>query len=186
MRKNLQPKPFLYPLPVLIIGTYDEAGMPDAMNAAWGTICDMNQVAIFLSATHKTTKNILTKQAFTVSMADAKNVVFADYVGVISGNDVPDKLSKTTWTITSSEFVDAPIFKELPLTLECKLVSFNEESECVVGEIVNISVDEEILDEKGKIDLQKFKPISYDPSNHTYVTLGETVGRAFSDGFKLK
>lgn len=186
MRKNLQPKPILYPLPVLIIGTYDELGVPDAMNAAWGTICDMKQVAIFLSASHKTTKNLLAKKAFTVSMADAKNVVEADYVGVVSANDVPNKLEKINWTSSKSEFVDAPVFLELPLTLECKLVSFNEETECVVGEIENISVDEEILNEQGKIDLNKFKPISYDPSNHVYVTLGEKVGNAFSDGFKLK
>ncbi|MBQ8292827.1 MAG: flavin reductase [Bacilli bacterium] len=186
MRKNLKPKPLLYPLPVLIIGTYDESGTPDAMNAAWGTICDMNQVAIFLSATHKTTKNILAKKEFTVSMADAKNVVEADYVGVVSANDVPNKLEKINWTPVMSEFVNAPTFKELPLTLECRLVSFDEETECVVGEVVNVSVDEKILNENGKIDLSKFKPISYDPSNHAYVTLGEKVGNAFSDGLKLK
>lgn len=186
MRKSLQPKPYLYPLPVLIIGTYDENGLPNAMNAAWGTVCDMNQVAIFLSATHKTTKNILLKQAFTVSMADVKNVVEADYVGVVSGNTNPDKLEKINWTILKSEVVDAPIFNELPLTLECKLVSYNEETECVVGEIINVSVDEDILDENNKIDLGKFKPISYDTSNHAYVTLGEKVGNAFKDGLKLK
>ena len=185
-RKNLQPKPYLYPLPVLIIGTYDENGIPDAMNAAWGTVCDMNQVAIFLSATHKTTKNILLKQACTVSMADAKNVVEADYVGVVSANKEPNKLEKTKWTIVKSEVIDAPIFEELPLTLECKLVSYNEETECAVGEIVNVSIDEDILDENGKIDLNKFKPLAYDTSNHVYITLGEKVGNAFKDGFNLK
>lgn len=186
MRINLQPKPYLYPLPVLIIGTYDENGIPNAMNAAWGTVCDMNQVAVFLSVTHKTTKNILLKQAFSVSMADAKNVIEADYVGVVSGNTNPNKLEKTNWTIIKSEVVDAPIFNELPLTLECKLVSYNEETECAVGEIINVSVDADILDENGKIDLNKFKPLAYDTSNHAYVTLGEKVGNAFKDGISLK
>ncbi len=186
MRKNLKPKPLLYPLPVLIIGTYDEFGTPNAMNAAWGTVWDVDKVGIILSASHKTTKNILLKKAFTVSMADVNNIVEADYVGVVSANDVPNKLEKTNWTIEKSEFIDAPIFKELPLTLECKLVSFDEDSECVVGEIVNVSVDENILGENGKIDLNKFKPIAYDTSNHAYYTLGEKVGNAFSDGLKLK
>lgn len=185
MRKNLNPKPLIYPLPVLIIGTYDEKGVADAMNAAWGTVCDMKQVCIFLSASHKTTKNILLNKEFTVSMADAKNVVEADFVGVVSANDVPNKLEKTNWTIIKSEFINAPIIQQLPLTLECKLVSFDEESECVIGEIVNVSVDEDILTD-GKIDLDKFKPIAYDPFNHNYVTLGDKVGKAFSDGFKLK
>ncbi len=186
MRKNIGTKALVYPLPVLIIGTYDENGNPNAMNAAWGTVCDMNQIVVFLSAKHKTTKNILNNKAFSVSMADVKNVVEADYVGVVSANDVPNKLEKTNWRVMKSEFINAPIFKELPLTLECKFVSFNEESECVVGEVINVSVDEEILNENGKIDLSKFKPISYDSSNHAYVTVGEKVGSAFSDGFKLK
>ena len=186
MRKNLKPKPLLYPLPVLIIGTYDESGIPNAMNAAWGTVWDFDKVGIILSASHKTTKNIMLKKAFTVSMADINNVVEADYVGVVSANDVPNKLEKTNWTIEKSEFIDAPIFKELPLTLECKLVSYDEESECVVGEIVNVSCDETILKDNGKIDLSKFKPLVYDTSNHEYLTLGEKVGNAFNDGLKLK
>lgn len=186
MRKNLKPKPLIYPLPVLIIGTYDENNIPNAMNAAWGTVWDFNKVGIILSADHKTTKNILLKKAFTVSMADEKNVVEADYVGLVSGNDVVNKLEKTNWTIEKSEFIDAPIFKELPLTLECQLVSYDEESECVVGEIVNVSCDEVVLKEDDKIDLSKFKPLVYDTSNHAYLTLGEVVGKAFSDGLKLK
>lgn len=186
MRKHLSPKPYLYPLPVLIIGTYDENGLPNAMNAAWGTVCDINQVAVFLSANHKTTKNILLKRAFTISIADSKNVIEADYVGLVSGNTNSNKLEKTNWTILKSEVVDAPIFNELPLTLECKLVSYNEETECVVGEIINVSVDEDILDENNKIDLNKFKPISYDTANHAYIALGEKVGNAFQDGLKIK
>lgn len=186
MRKNLKAKAYIYPLPVLIVGTYDENGTPDAMNAAWGTVCDTAQVCICLSATHKTVKNLLKTKAFTVAIADSKNVVSADYVGVVSANNVPEKLAKTGWHVTKSEFVNAPVIEELPLVLECKLVSYDTQTEMCVGEVVNVSADENILDEKGKIDLTKFKPICYDCDTHGYYTLGEKVGQAFSDGLKLK
>lgn len=186
MRKNLKAKAYIYPLPVLIVGTYDENGTPDAMNAAWGTVCDTAQVCICLSATHKTVKNLLKTKAFTVAIADSKNVVPADYVGVVSANNVPEKLAKTGWHVTKSEFVNAPVIEELPLVLECKLVSYDTQTEMCVGEVVNVSADENILDEKGKIDLTKFKPICYDCDTHGYYTLGEKVGQAFSDGLKLK
>ena len=186
MRKNLKAKAYIYPLPVLIVGTYDENGTPDAMNAAWGTVCDTAQVCICLSATHKTVKNLLKTKAFTVAIADSKNVVPADYVGVVSANNVPDKLAKTGWHVTKSEFVNAPVIEELPLVLECKLVSYDTQTEMCVGEVVNVSADENILDEKGKIDLTKFKPICYDCDTHGYYTLGEKVGQAFLDGLKCK
>ena len=186
MRKNLKPKAYIYPLPVLIIGTYDESGTPNAMNAAWGTVCDTAQVSICLSATHKTVKNLLKTKAFTVAIADIKNVILADYVGVVSGNNEPNKLAKTGWTITKSDFVNAPIIEEFPLVLECKLISYDTQTEICIGEVVNVSVDDSILDKKGKIDLTKFKPICYDTDGHGYYTLGEKVGQAFFDGLKLK
>lgn len=185
MRKNFGAKPFLYPMPVLIIASYDENGIPNAMNAAWGCIADMNRVAIYVAGNHKTMANILQRQAFTVSMADAANVVEADYVGIVSGNNTPDKLEKTGWHTTKSEFVDAPLIDELPMALECKLVSFDEESELLIGEIVNVCADEKILTD-GNIDPIKLNPITYDPVNHGYFTLGQKVGNAFSDGKKLK
>ena len=186
MRKNLKPKAYIYPLPVLIVGTYDQNGRPNAMNAAWGTVCDTAQVMICLSSTHKTVKNLLETKSFTVGIADAKNVVPADYVGVVSANSVIDKIEKAGWTTIKSEFVNAPIIQELPLVLECKLVSYDTESEICIGEVVNVSVDEEILDQKGKVDLTKFKPICYDCDTHGYYALGEKVGQAFFDGLKLK
>lgn len=186
MRKNLKTKSYFYPLPVLVIGTYDENGTPNAMNAAWGTVCDTAQVAIVLSAGHKTVKNLLKTKAFTVAMADDKNVAAADFVGVVSGNNTPDKLMKTGWHTTKSEFVNAPVIEELPLVLECKLVSYDTDTEICIGEVVNVSADERILDERGKIDLTKFKPLCYDTDGHGYYTLGEKVGQAFSDGLKLK
>lgn len=186
MRKNLNAKAYIYPLPVLIIGTYDENGIPNAMNAAWGTVCDTAQVSICLSAEHKTVKNLLKTKEFTVAMADKENVIPADYVGIISANSVPNKLAKTGWHVKKGEFVNAPVFDELPLVLECKLVSYDNNTEIAVGEVVNVSVDEKILDKKGKIDLSKFKPLCYDCDTHGYYTLGEKVGQAFSDGLKIK
>lgn len=185
MRKDFGTKAMLYPMPVLIIGTYDENGAPDAMNAAWGGISDSTQISICVSAGHKTTKNILARGAFTVSPADAANVVAADFVGIVSANNDPDKMKKSGWTAVKSEKVDAPVFEQLPMTLECKLVSYDEESCRLVGEIVNVSADENILTGE-KIDLSKFRPITFDPANNDYIALGEKVGKAFSDGAKLK
>lgn len=185
MRKNFGAKPFLYPMPVLILGSYNEDGTANAMNAAWGCIADMDRVAIYVAGNHKTMANILTRKAFTVSMADAANVVAADYVGIVSGNNEPNKLEKAGWHVSKSEFVDAPLIDELPMALECEFVSFDEESELLIGRIVNVSAEEHILTD-GKIDPQKLNPITYDPVNHNYLTLGEKVGNAFSDGKQLK
>jgi len=186
MRKNFGANPYLYPMPVLIIATYNEDGTPDAMNAAWGSIADTKRIAMYLAAEHKTVKNILARRAFTVSMADADHMVAADYVGIVSGNKVPDKVARAGFHTTRSEFVDAPLIDELPMALECKLVSFDKESELLIGEIVNVCADERILGENGKIDPDKLKPISYDPVNRHYRILGEKVGNAFKDGAQLK
>lgn len=185
MRKNLGAKPLMYPQPVLIIGTYQEDGSCNAMNAAWGGIVDMNQISIALS-NHNTTQNILKRKAFTVSMATSKEVVACDFVGVVSANKDPEKMKKTGWHEVKSEFVDAPYFEELPLTLECELVSYDTESEILIGEIKNVTVDESILDENEKIDVSKLDVICYDPDGHGYYTLGQKVGQAFKDGFQLK
>lgn len=185
MKKNIKPKAYIYPQPVLIIGTYDENGNPNAMNAAWGTVCDSNKVCLFIGSSHKTTKNFLINKAFTLSIADVDNVLEADFVGLVSGNDEINKLLKTKWKIKKGEYVNAPIIEDLPLVMECKVVSYNEAEECLIGEIINVSVDEEILT-NGKIDLTKFKPIAYDTDNHAYYSLGEKVGNAFKDGLKIK
>ena len=186
MRKNFGPKPYLYPQPVLIIATYGEDGTPDAMNAAWGGISDSNRGAMYLSAGHKTVQNILSRKAFTVSMADEDHVVECDYVGIVSANQVPDKLARAGLHTTISQFVDAPLIDELPMALECRFLSFDEETELLLGEIINVSAEEYILGEDGKIDPAKLRPISFDPVNHDYLALGEKVGRAFQDGKRLK
>ena len=186
MRKDFGVKPWLYPMPVLIIGTYDEDGTPNAMNAAWGGISEENEITICVSDDHKTTANFLARGAFTVSPATAGEVTAADFVGIVSGNDMPDKLQRTGWHAEKSEFVDAPTFAELPMALSCRVKSYDADACRLVGEIVNVSADTAVLDEKGRIDLDKFSPIVYDPVGHTYRTLGPVVGRAFSEGKKIK
>ena len=172
-------------MPVLIVGTYAENGIPNAMNAAWGGIYDTNQAMVCLADDHKTTDNIKATGAFTISFATAKTVVPCDYVGIVSANDVPDKFAKAGFHAVKSEYVNAPIIKELPMTVECKLIKFNEDGICI-GEIVNVSADESILDENGKVDAKKLDPIIYDSVTHGYWSLGEKVGQAFADGKKLK
>lgn len=185
MRKNFGKKPWMYPLPVLIVATYDKDGNADAMNAAWGGIYDTGQVVLCLSAGHKTTKNILEKGAFTVSFADAAHVAAADYVGLVSGNNEEQKLEKAGFHTFKSGAVDAPVIAELPMTLECRLVKRNEDGN-IIGEIVNVSADECILGEDGLIDVEKLQPISFDPVHNDYRKLGEKVGNAFQDGNALR
>ena len=184
MRKNFGAKTWLYPMPVLIIGTYDENGTPCAMNAAWGGVYDTDEVMVCLADDHKTTENIKKTGAFTVSFATAKTVVPCDYVGIVSANDVPDKFERAGFHATKSEHVNAPVIDELPMTVECKLLKFNEDGICI-GSIVNVSADESILDENGKVDVKKLDPIIYDGVTHAYIRLGEKAGQAFSDGTKL-
>ena len=172
-------------MPVLIVGSYDEDGVPNAMNAAWGGIYDTNLIMLCLADEHKTAKNIQISGAFTVSFATANTVVPCDYVGIVSANDEPDKFGKAGFHATRSEYVNAPIIDELPMTVECKLVKFNEDGICV-GEIINVSADESLLDENGKIDAKKLDPIIYDSVSHAYWSFGEKVGKAFSDGKKIK
>lgn len=185
MRKDFRAKPWMYPLSVLIVGSYDEDGNADAMNAAWGGIYNANHVVLCLSAGHKTTKNIKAKGAFTVSFADAAHVTEADYAGLASANDTPDKMKKAGFTTQKSSFVDAPIICELPMALECRLTKVNEDGN-IIGEIVNVSADESILGEDGKIEVEKLKPIAFDPVHNVYHVLGEKVGNAFADGNMLK
>lgn len=185
MRKNFGSKTWLYPMPVLIVGSYDENGLPNAMNAAWGGIYDTNLVMVCLADDHKTTDNIKKSGAFTLSFATATTVIPCDYVGIVSANDTPDKLERAGLHTTKSAFVNAPLIDELPMAVECKLLKFNEDGICI-GEIVNVSADESILDGKGLVDAKKLDPIIYDSVSHAYWSFGEKVGQAFSDGKKIK
>ena len=183
MKKDFGSKSWLYPMPVLIVAAYDEQGVPNVMNAAWGGMFTDETIGICLSAGHKTTKNILATRAFTVSMATEDTVVGCDYVGIESGRKVPDKFARAGFHATKSEFVNAPLIDELPMALECKVKSFD--NGILVGEIVNVCADESVLTD-GKIDPKKLKPIAFDPVNNTYLAMGDKVGDAFGSGKSLK
>lgn len=185
MRKNFGTKSWFYPLPVLIISTYSEDGSVDAMNAAWGGLYDADKLVLCLSAGHRTTANIKAKGAFTVSFADVSHVIPSDYVGLVSANFEPNKLEKSGFHTIKSQFVDAPLIDELPVALECRLLKVNEDGN-IIGQIVNVSIDESVLDEFGRLDMEKFHPISFEPVNNGYHALGEKVGVAFHDGAELK
>ena len=185
MRKDFGKKSWVYPLPVLIIGTYDEDGKPDAMNAAGGGLYDADKVVLCLSAGHKTTANIKSRKAFTVSFATAAHVVEADYVGMVSANTQPDKLEKAGLHTTKSIHVDAPLINEFPMALECRFLKVNEDGN-IIGEIVNVSADESVLGADGNIDVSKLDPITFDPVRNAYLRLGKAVGSAFRDGAALK
>ena len=186
MRKNFGSKPWCYPQPVFILAAYDKDGKPNAMNVAWGGIHYDDQISMCISANHKTTENILVSKAFTVSMADKNHMMACDYVGVVSGNKEPDKFKRAGFTDVKSEFVNAPVINELPMTIECKLVSYDPKTCCLIGEIVNVSASEKVLNEQGKIDPSKFEPITFDPVHNAYLAIGEKVGNAFKDGLALK
>lgn len=184
MRKNFGSKPYLFPQPVMIIGTYDENGKANAMNAAWGGIVGQDEIIIDLSS-HKTTDNILQSRAFTVSVGDEEHLVSCDYVGIVSANSEEHKMEKAGFTTTESSFVHAPIINELPLTLECELLNVIDSTK-FLGRIVNVSIDERILGEDGELSLEKFSPITYDTVHYGYYRLGEKVGNAFRDGAARK
>ena len=179
-RKNFGPNHALVttPQPCVMIATWDENKTPDVMMAAWAGQLDYKQIVISLSK-HKTTDNLEKTGAFTVSFADERTVAESDYFGLVSGNKVPDKVVKVGFTVTPSPNVNAPIINEYPLTLECKVISF--EDGMLIGEVINQSADESILTD-GKVDLAKLKPIVFDAAGMCYRSLGEVVGQAWGSG----
>lgn len=174
-------------MPVLMVATYNEDGSVNVMNAAWGTMQERDHVALNLTETHKTVKNIKARGAFTVSIADAAHVVEADYFGIESGNKVPKKFENSGLTASRSEMVDAPVINEFPLCLECEFIEYqNEPYGCgVIGKVVNVTADESVM-VNGKIDMSLVNAIAFDPYTHGYYTVSERVGEAFRDGLQLK
>lgn len=186
MRKSFGVKPAIYPEPVFIIAAYDKDGTPHCMNAAWGGLMAKTQLMLSLNPAHKTVMALRERGAFTVSMGQADQVVACDYVGITSGNNVPDKFARAGFHATKSDYVNAPMIDELSYTLECELVSFDEETHILVAEIKNISVDEAVLDAEGNIDVAKLGPISFDPNTKKYYRIGEAVADARSIGKQLQ
>ena len=187
MMKSFKSAAWLLPQPVLIIGTYDKEGKPNAMNAAWGGQWDGHEIMISLGS-HATTDNLAENPEFTVTFATAGTMVASDYVGIASGRKTPDKIAKTGWNVEKAPHVNAPVFKEFPITLECRVKQKIDESETgyyLVAEIVNILCDEKYLAEDGKPDVARMELITFDPIHLTYIQLGKTIGKAFSDGKQL-
>lgn len=186
--KSFGSKPWMLPQPVLIIGTYDKDGKPNAMNAAWGGTWDMHEIIISL-ASHATTDNLEATGEFTVAFATRDTLVAADFVGIVSARNDAEKMAKTGWTIEKAPNVNAPVFREFPMTMECKVLRKIDESETgyyLVAEVVNILCEEQFLAEDGNPDVERMQVITYDPVHHGYIQLGQTVGKAFADGKQLK
>ena len=184
MKKSIKTTEAIFPMPVLLIGTYNDDGTVNVMNAAWGTMLERDQVILNLTETHKTVENIRKRRAFTVSIANAKNVIAADYFGVVSGNNTPNKFENSGLTSTKSENVDAPIINELPICMECSLLE-EESNWGIVGKVINTLVDEEVMD-NDNVDINKLEAIAFDPYTHGYYKVSERVGNAFKDGLQLK
>lgn len=187
MRTKLKLTEGIFPMPVLMIATYNKDGSVNVMNAAWGTMVERDIVALNLSEGHKTVQNIKARGAFTVSIADAAHVVEADYFGVESGNKVSDKLARSGLTAGRAETVDAPVINEFPLCLECEFIEYQGgEYGCgVIGRVVNVTADERVMAD-GKVDISRVDAIAFDPYTHGYYRVAERVGEAFKDGLKLK
>lgn len=187
MRQKIKITEGIFPMPVLMIATYNEDGSVDVMNAAWGTMQERDTVALNLTESHKTVKNIKARGGFTVSIADAAHMVEADYFGVVSGNNTPDKFANSGLTAGKAETVDAPVINEFPLCLECEFIEYqtNKYGCGVIGKVVNVTADESVMVD-GKIDMSLVNAIAFDPYTHGYYEVTERVGEAFKDGLALK
>jgi len=184
MKKDLGVAPYLFPMPVLMIATYNEDETVDVMNMAWGGICSENMVALNLEESHKTVANLKNTKAFTLSIADAAHIAESDFFGIASANTMKDKFARSKMTAVKSSRVNAPIIEEYPLTLECKVVEFQQQPYGlrVLGEIVNVLAEENILDAKGKVDAAKLNAFAFDQFRSGYYKVGEKIGQAWNAG----
>ena len=185
MKRDFGTKNWMFPMPVLMVGTYDGEGRPNFMPAAWGGITLEDEITICIDTGHKTWGNLAARKAFTVAFATAETAEACDYLGLISGNEAPDKVARCGWKTSRGERVDAPVAEALPLVLECEVAGMDEASCRVVGKIVRCAVEENALTE-GKPDAGKMRPVCYDPCGHTYRLMGEVVAKAFSCGRALE
>ena len=187
MRKDLGKQPAVFPMPVLMVAAYDEKGTVQVMNAAWGMVCDLDKIALFIDEEHATTKAIRQTKAFTVSLADKDHMDVADFYGIATGNKMPDKFAKSGYHEEKSANVNAPIITEFPVTLECELAEITETDHlhAVVGRILNVSADEKVLSENGKIDPLKLNALIFDQFQNGYYVATEKVGKAWNAGVGL-
>ena len=187
MKKQIKTTEAIFPMPVLLISTFNEDGSVDVMNAAWGTMLDRDVVALNLTETHKTVQNIKERGGFVIHIADAKHVVEADFFGVVSGNKEPEKFKKSGLSFVKSDLVDAPVINELPIAMECEFIEYQNDDTGigVIGKVLRTSVEEEHLKD-GRVDIDSVEAIAFDPYTHGYYKVGGRVGEAFSDGRKRR
>lgn len=187
MKIEIKTTEAIFPMPVLLVSTFNEDGSVDVMNAAWGTMLSRDMVALNLTETHKTVQNIKSRKGFVVHIADAKHVVEADWFGVVSAKNEPDKFKKSGMSYEKSSLVDAPVINELPIALECEFIEYQSDATGlgVIGKVLRTSVDEAHMKD-GKVDIDLLEAIAFDPYTHGYYKVGERVGEAFKDGLKLK
>lgn len=184
MKKSLGAQPAIFPMPVLIVAAYDAEGIVQAMNAAWGTICGHDKVALCIDEGHATTKAIRQTGAFTVALADESHMAEADYLGIATGNKMADKFAKSGLTATRAAHVNAPVIDEFPVSLECELAEVvqTEHAHLVVGTIVDVLAEEDVLAEDGKVDVRKAGLLSFDQFQRAYVSAGQQVAKAWNVG----
>ena len=187
MKQQIKTTEAIFPMPVLLISTFNEDGSVDVMNAAWGTMLERDMVALNLTETHKTVQNIKARKGFVIHIADAKHVAEADFFGVVSGNNDKDKFAKSGLTFVKSDLVDAPVINEFPIAIECEFIEYqnNPTGIGVIGKVVRTSVEEANLKD-GKVDIDSLEAIAFDPYTHGYYKVSGRVGEAFKDGLKLK
>ena len=187
MSKNLGVKPYLFPMPTYMIGTYNEDGTVDVMMMAWGGICAEDMVALNLEAEHKTVANLETRKAFTLAVPGTDTLRESDFLGIASSNKMADKFERTGLHAVKSERVDAPVITEYPLTLECEVVEMQSQPYGlrVLGKIINVIADEKILDDAGKIDAGEIRAFTFDQMKNGYYAVGEKVGQAWHSGAGL-
>lgn len=187
MKKDLGVLPAVFPMPVLIVASYDKDGTVQAMNAAWGMTCESDKIVLFIDADHATTKAINQSKAFTVSLADKAHMEAADFFGIATGNKMPDKFEKSGCHSEKSQKVNAPVIQEFPVTLECELVEITntENVHAIVGKIVNVLADEKVLSENGKVEPLKLDALIFDQFQNGYYVATEKVGQAWNAGREM-
>ena len=187
MKKSLGSFPGVYPMPVLMVAAYDENGKVNVMNAAWGMICAMDKIALFIDEDHKTTQNLMKTKAFTVSIADKEHMDVADFFGIATGNKMADKFERTGYHAVKSDVVNAPVIDEFPYVMECELAEVinTENMYAIVGKIVDTKAEESILDENDKVEVEKLQALIFDQFKHGYYVSGDKAGKAWNAGKDL-
>lgn len=187
MKQSLGAKTVLCPLPVLVVGSFDENDRPNVMTASWGGICCSEPpcAAVSVRKDRHTFAGIVKHEAFTISVPSADQVREADYVGIYSGRD-EDKFADPGLTAVNSGLVHAPYVDEFPLVLECALrhtIELGVHTQ-FIGEILDAKVDADVLDKHGRLDVEKLRPFVYAAGEGGYWAVDHCIGRSYTIGKK--